>query len=384
MNLKMNMKKWMAVGLLGACVCVTTAGASVVTNKNYEWKETIASTSLENTVDDDTTESSVEETSEDEAIMYSTYLEYGEGSVFVTVNKDSNESEEETGNEIEDIDNLEEVQDTTEEPEAEESTEPEEEVTESAMLNTGILSSQNLIDACFTGEEKTQIMAGEHFELRVTFHNASEKEMKKTDISLMNQALTECEESVGDLSFGNYVQIIVEKRTDEASTWETLTSFNEAVKVQIDIKNDYQVAGATYYLVELMDDSYEMHEDEDLYMETLTCEISGSHAFGLCCKEQEEAVVTPEPTEQPSFIEQIFTGDLCLWHMFMCGTFVIGFTWILAINSTKKRTIFLVTTAVLLIVMGILGSCSYDWPFAIVFLVILALLHLLRLLKNKK
>lgn len=382
----MNMKKWMAVGLLGACVCVTTAGLSVAANKSYEWKQSIASTSMDETVlEGDAEESGEDALSEDEAIMYSSYLKYGEGSVFVTVNKDSNDSEEESGTEIEDIDNLEEVQEATEQPVEEETAEPEEDVAaDSTMSNTGILSSKNLIDACFTEDEKTQIMAGAHYELRVTFHNASEKEMKKTDISLMNQALEECEENVGDLSFGNYVQIIVEKRTDAASKWETLTSFNEGVKVQVDIKSDYQVAGATYYLVELMDDSYEMHEDEDMYMETFTSEISGSHAFGLCCKEQEEELVTPEPTKQPSFVEQIFTGDLCLWHMFMCGTFVIGFTWILAINSTKKRTIFLGVIAVLMIAMGVFGSCSYDWPFAIAFLVILALLHLLRLLKNKK
>lgn len=399
MKKKMNFRKKMIAGML----CMALGSSMALGNAEFcdaKMQDRLAFTeetvAYEDTTEEttDTAEEATTETTDgteinEEPVLNSTYFAYGEGCIFVTVNKDSNDTEEtsEETTELDNVDNLEELEETETPEETPEAQSVTEETDYAAnMVNTGITSGKALIDACLTEEEKQTVIGGANQELRVTFHNAQEDELKKNEVSELGDALNEYQESMDGFCFSNYVQITFEKRNLETGKWETMKELLQPVSVELDILSEVRVSGYEYYLIKLGENGSELLEDDDQYMETITCEVDGSYTFGLCYvdKEEEETVeTTPIPTEPQGFWNRLVSDDLCLWHWFTCAILVIGLTWIAAINRVKIRRIFLIVMSVICIAMAILGHCSWDIPVTISAIVLMILLHVARVFYDK-
>lgn len=372
-----------AAGILCAMLGMSTVSMAFGTMDSVDLKENIALTGL-TTQESATPEATAGATTElkDEEILESSYYAYGEGCFFITLNKDSGSATKEADSvTTSNIDNPEESTNApTDTPEAT-STADETDSTDATetMLNTGIISSTALIDACVSQEEKDAVAAGANMELRVTFHNATENEIDEKDVSLMGEALDDYMASNPSFSFGNYVQITFEKKNSTTGKWETLEELNSPVEVCVDITSDYQNKNGSYCAVQLKGDTYEKLEDKDEYAQVITFSTDRSSIYGICCDEKvEEETATPIPTSKPNFWNRLTSDTICLWHWFSLAIFIAGVTWLLAINSFRIRTIFLIVVEIISILLAIMGSCKFDWPLAILFMLVMLGIYIAR------
>lgn len=311
---------------------------------------------------------------EDVKISSTTYINYGEGGVLVNVIKDSASSEEDTEQaEENDIDNEEETQATTTE---EVSTEEDSLAQGFSMNNTYICSSVELVDACLSEEEKNEVIAGGTKELRITVHVASEEELKQRQLEEIGTAMDDYMLATTGLSFCNYLQITVEKKDAETGKWKKMKNFETPVKISVDILPEFQNEKGSFQMLVPNGKVYDLLDDEDTYGQTITFSMRGTGIYALCYQvEIEENNTTPAPTSKPSFVGKLVTSDLCLWHWFMCAFFIIGLTWVAAINAKKKRVIFMGIMDVIFLICAILGRCLYCWCFLAAFVIILFLIH---------
>lgn len=314
---------------------------------------------------------------EDVKITSTTYINYGEGGVLVNVIKDSGSEEDAEQAGENDVDNEEETQTTTTPEETEEvSAEEDSSAQGLSMNNTYICSSVELVDACLSEEEKNEVIAGGTKELRVTVHVASEEELKQRQLEEIGTAMDDYMLATTGLSFCNYLQITVEKKDTETGKWKKMKNFETPVKISVDILPEFQNERGSFQMLVPNGNVYDLLDDEDTYGQTITFSMRGTGIYALCYQvEIEENSTTPAPTSKPSFVGELVTSDLCLWHWFMCAFFIIGLTWVAAINAKKKRVIFMGIMDVIFFICAILGRCLYCWCFLVAFVVILFLIH---------
>lgn len=343
----------------------------IATTQNTDYSTETTTTEQPNV---DTADASIEDTK----IANTTYINYGEGGVLVNVIKDSASSEENTNDVAEnDVDNVEETQtsvtpEVTEEPASEEETSGQ----MSPMNNTYIYSSVELVDACLSEEEKAAVIAGGTKELRVTIHVATEDELKQRKLEQIGTAMDDYMLATTGLSFCNYLKITVEKKDSETGKWKKLKNFNTPVEVSVDILPELQSDTGSFKMLAPNGNVYDLLDDEDEYGQTITFSMRGTGVYALCYQSEiVENETTPAPTSKPSFVGKLVTSDLCLWHWFMCAFFIIGLTWVAAINAKKKRLIFMGVIDVILLVCAIIGRCLYCWCFLAAFIIILFLVH---------
>lgn len=382
-----NMKK--KISKITAGVIGIIMGSAVIFSQpeyNMDIIQDIAATQSSDLSGEDTaTNQPSEETTdledasmEDLKIANTTYINYGEGGVLVNVIKDSGDSEEDAGQaEDNDADNEEETQTTTT-PEATEETSVEKENSEQgfSMDNTYICSSVELVDACLSEEEKNEVIAGGTKELRVTIHVTTEEELKQKELEKIGMAMDDYMLATTGLSFCNYLQIKVEKKNPETGKWNKMKNFETPVEISVDILPEFQSEKGFFQMLAPNGNVYDLLDDEDTYGQTITFSMRGTGIYALCYQaEIAENETTPAPTARPSFFGKLLTSDLCLWHWFMCAFFIIGLTWVAAINAKKKRVIFMGIMDVILLVCAVLGRCLYCWCFLVAFVIILFLLH---------
>lgn len=380
------------IGKIAAGVMGVIMGSAVILgqpnyNMSIDIKENIATTQSSDFVGEDGATDAPESVTadvsnasiDDTKITNTTYINYGEGGVLVNVIKDSPSSEqgtEQTGES--DVDSVEESQETTS-PEVTEEVMSEEELstqTSSTMSNTYISSSVELVDACLTEEEKAEVIAGGTKELRVTIHVAAEEELKQKKLEEIATAMDDYMLATTGLSFCNYLQITVEKKNAETGEWKKMKNFDTPVKVSIDILPEFQNAEGSFQMLAPNGNVYDLLDDEDTYEQTITFSMRGTGVYALCYQAPiVENQSTPAPTVKSSFLGKLMKSDLCLWHGIMIAFFIIGLTWVAAINAKKRRIIFMGVMDVLFLICAILGRCLYCWCFLVAFIIILFLVH---------
>jgi hypothetical protein len=384
--------KKIAAAMLCTMLGMTSFSMAFGTNDRMDFNEKIALTgqtgydTQESAAPTETASNGITEL-EDEEVMESTYYAYGEGCFFIMIDKgngDIAEGQDET--EKGDVDNPEEsTASPTGTPEITETPQVDSETTKDSMVNTGIMSSKALIDACATEQEKEKVEAGANLAIRVTFADVTENEMDEKDVSLMGEVLDDYMASNPNFSFGNYVKITFEKKDLTSGKWKTIDKLNSPVKLCVDIVSDYQEKNGSYCMIQLKGDTYEKLKDEDDYAQVITFSTEESSVYGVCCDEKtEKTTATPIPTKKPNFLNGLMSNTICLWHWFMVAMFIAGATWLLAINSFKIRTIFLVIMELISLLLAILGSCKLDWPLAIVFMLCMLAIHVVRTILKKK
>lgn len=314
---------------------------------------------------------------EDTKIVNTTYINYGEGGVLVNVIKDSAVSEEiGEDSDTNELDNAEKIAESVS-PEVTEEVVTEEIATQpSLMSNTYICSSVELVDACLSDEEKVEVEAGGTKELRVTIHVPTEEEIKQKKLEEIGTAMDDYMLATTGLSFCNYLQIIVEKKDAETGKWKKMKNFEKPVEVSVDIFSEYQNDKGYFQMLVPNGNVYDLLDDEDEYGQTITFAMRGTGIYALCYQAEiakEEVITTQAP--KSSFLGKLMKDDFCLWHGFMGAFFIIGFTWVAAINTKKKRVIFMTVMDALFLICAIMGRCLYCWIFLVVFIIILFLLH---------
>lgn len=371
-----------AVGVIGVII-----GSAVIFSQpeyNMDIIQDIAATqSIDPTGGDTATNqpTDIENASmEDIKIANTTYINYGEGGVLVNVIKDSQDSEEDAAQaENNDADNEEAIQTTTTpEPEVTGDTLVEEDHSAQgfSMDNTYISSSVELVNACLSEEDKNEVIAGGTKELRVTIHIAAEEEVKQRQLEEIGTAMDDYMLTTTGLSFCNYLQITVEKKNTETGKWKKMKNFEIPVEISVDILPEFQNEEGFFQMLAPNGNVYDLLDDEDMYGQTITFPMRGTGIYALCYQAKiVENETTPVPTAKPSFFGKLMTSDLCLWHWFMCAFFIIGLTWVAAINAKKKRLIFMGIMDVIFLVCAVLGRCLYCWCFLVAFVIILFLVH---------
>lgn len=247
----------------------------------------------------------------------------------------------------------------------------------SSMGNTGIASSQQLLDACLSETEKTELETGVNKEIRVVMKQMVAEGLTESQNELMEQAMKEYTKLYKGFQVGSYIKINIEKK-NENGKWKKVKELNNDIKLFIDVPKISQISDAkAYYLLQIRNGEYFITEDEDHYLETMTVTVSGA---AMCAIGYNLPVVettpTAKPATQPSYWKQMVSGDFCVWHWFDISILIIGITWLLAIESKKIRIIFLSVMSILCLIMAIMGNCGYDWPLAIGCIVVMVLVHI--------
>ena len=303
---------------------------------------------------------------EDSKLFQTTLVNYGEGCILITLRKDTvvDMDQDKTTDGDFDADNAEEIEPT------EEDTEQESVI----MKNTGINSKVELIDACLTEEEKAAVAAGSTKEIKVTFHYAKEDEIKRRKLEELATAMDDYMLATTGLTFCNYLNISVEKQDETTGKWKKIKKFNQQVEVAVDILEDYRTDQGNFCVIAPIGKTFEMREDSDEYGETFTIDIDGSGYYVLCHQDEiDQPSQTVKPTKKLNYFQKLMDEDLCLWHWFMCAFFIIGITWVAAINAKKKRLVFMIVVDVLLLACALIGRCLYDFIFLVVFVFLLFL-----------
>lgn len=282
----------------------------------------------------------------DEEIMYSSYYSYGEGCFSVEMVK-------------EDLDV------TTNGAIA------------ASMSNSGIASSQQLLDACLSEEEKAELEAGTNKEIRVVMRQMVKEGLSDKQCEILDSAMEEYTKDYNEFEVGSYIQINISKKNEEGK-WKKIKNFNNDIKLYIDIPEFAQKKEAKqYYLLQIRNGEYTITEDEDAYVETLTTSVSGSAMCGIgYTLPVAKAKPTVEPTAKPSYLHHLMNGDFCIWHWLNLSMLLISITWLLAIERKKIRIIFLSVMSILSVVMAIMGCCGYDWPIAVGCILVMVLVHI--------
>lgn len=289
----------------------------------------------------------------DEEILYSSYYSYGSGCLFVEMVKT-------------DLDV------TTNGAVA------------ASMGNSGVASSQQLLDACLSEEEKQELMAGGNKEIRVTMKQMVLEGLSDSQYELLDQAKEEYSKTYKGFQVGSYIKINISKKNEEGK-WKKV-KLNNDIKFYMDIPAISQVSEAKgYYLLQMRSGKYFLTEDEDSYLETLTASVSGS-AMCAICYTLPAAEVTPTitPAAQLTYWQHLNSGEFCVWHWFDAAIMIIGVTWLLAIDRKKIRIVFLTVMSILSVVLGIMGQCVYDLPFTIGTIALLVLIHIGKTFLQKK
>lgn len=247
----------------------------------------------------------------------------------------------------------------------------------SSMGNTGIASSQQLLDACLSETEKAELEAGANKEIRVVMKQMVEEGLTDSQNELMEQAMEEYTKTYKGFQVGSYIKISIAKK-NEKGKWKKIKELNNDIKLFIDVPQISQISDAKgYYLLQMRNGEYSLIEDEDHYLETMTVAVSGAAMCAIGYNlPVAETTPTAKPVQKPSYWNQMINGDLCVWHWFDISILIIGITWLLAIESKKIRIIFLSVVSILCLIIAIMGSCIYDWIFAIGCIVVMVLVHI--------
>lgn len=247
----------------------------------------------------------------------------------------------------------------------------------SSMGNTGIASSQQLLDACLSEAEKAELEAGANKEIRVVMKQMVAEGLTDNQNELMRQAMEEYTKTYKGFQVGSYIKISITKK-NEKGKWNKIKELNNDIKLFIDVPQISQISDAKeYYLLQMRNGEYYLTEDEDHYLETMTVTVSGA---AMCAIGYNLPVVettpTAKPSTKPSYWNQMVNGDFCVWHWFDISILIIGITWLLAIESKKIRIILLSVMSILCLIIAIMGSCVYDWILAIACIVVMVLTHI--------
>lgn len=245
------------------------------------------------------------------------------------------------------------------------------------MNNSGIVSSQQLLDACLSESEKAELEAGVNKEIRVVMKQMVVEGLTDKQYDLMEQATEEYTKLYKGFQIGSYIKLSISKKNEEGK-WKKIKKLNNDIKFYIDIPKISQIPEAKeYYLLQIKNEEYSITEDEDKYLETMTTSVNGSAmcaiGYTLPTVEATPAIV---PTAQPSYWRQMTSGDFCIWHWFDISIVIIGITWLLAVESKKIRIVFLSVMSIFCIVLAIMGRCVYDWPLAIGSIILMILTHI--------
>lgn len=316
---------------------------SIDSSGGAEWEETGENTGLTQYTEE---ELGYATEFKDEEILYSSYYSYGEGCFSVELVK-------------EDLDV------TTKGAIA------------TSMSNSGIVSSQQLLDACLSEAEKAELEAGVNKEIRVVMKQMVVEGLTDKQYDLMEQATEEYTKTYSGFQTGSYIKINITKKNEEGK-WKKIKELNNDIKIYIDVPKISQISEAKeFYLLQIRNNEYSIVEDEDNYLETMTVSVSGSAmcAIGYTLPVVE---ITPTvvPTSQPTYWGQMTSGDFCVWHWFDISILVIGITWLLAVDSKKIRIVFLAVMSIICIILAIMGRCVYDWPLSAGCIVLMILVHM--------
>lgn len=305
----------------------------------------------------------------DENILESTYYSYGKGCLFVSIEKENEQLVDEDS------------ETTTVSDGAVQGDVSTGAAISNGMENTGIVSSTELVKACFTKEEQRALINGENKELRIFIRNKNENDVNEDVLASIEDAVEFYRGENEGFSFGDYISFVVKKKNAEGK-WEKIKKFNSGLRIYLDIPKHMQIETGSYCLISVHGDEKELLEDANSYGNVLTFSLERSAVYGLACVipvEGEEEVVSEPVAEQSAFAlfwERMNNEKFCLWHWFDISVLIIGMTWVAAINSKKKRTIFFGIMSVIAIVLAIMGHCEFDWPFAIVTILIMLVIHL--------
>ena len=402
MKRRHKMKKEILRLLLGGVLCAGVMGTQFPSvHKTVELQEMMKYTSMTETEEDLESETSedgevtsdfesgeISEYIEDENILFSEYYAYGQGCLFVTIEKDTDTYEETEESEDITSETEEDVTldtDTAEEEESEtgtdEQSEEEETATEEAdtekvvnsMENTGIVSSVNLVEACLTKEEQLELVNGANKELRVTIRSIDESKLKSNKMSSLHSAENELE----DYSFGECYRFTIRKKEADG-TWKKISKFYKDLEIFLDIPSELQEKNAEYSLIQLEKEGYNLIPDTDNYGVIMTVKVDSSSELKMCYKTKgnKKVETTPAPVEKKSFWTKLNEDEFCLWHWFDFSILIIAITWIVAINGKKARTIFMAIMSVITITNAIMGHCGWDWPLAVGVIILMVLVYI--------
>lgn len=227
-------------------------------------------------------------------------------------------------------------------------------------VSYGVVSSQQVIDGCLTEEEKLRVANGDSVDIRVIVSRKTDTGITEDDRQKITEAGDQLGQSVPGLNLGEYLDIQLDKRINGAE-WENIAQADQDIEITIDIPDDLQFDGTTYFIIRCHNGECVTLKDLDDDPKTITISTAYFSSYALFYTKSDQETVEDA-------IIQVQKSSSCMWHVFMIVALAAYVIVQFGIEEERRKRIrwpMFIGFTVMMLVFLILGSCSLDLPFAI-------------------
>lgn len=236
-----------------------------------------------------------------------------------------------------------------------------------------VVDTQAVISACLTEEEQAQVEQGSKVEIRLLVEKKPDSEVTEEEKQEISATQKEMAKQIKGLTFGQYVDIQLDKRIDEGD-WDSIPEASDNIDIIVDIPVEIQYEGATYYIIRDHNGSCSV-----LYnlMQSYTQMKISTRYFSTYA-----ILYTQEDTEVTELMKE---ADSCLYHIYIVVACILCILLLFLMRRKKEKKeekkkdnkkdnkkvnlylscIVSVAAILIYILLAYLGSCSLDLPAAV-------------------
>ena len=267
----------------------------------------------------------------------------------------------------------------------------DEEGQESANAIKGLIltSCDNVIKSCLTEEEIKAVEKGEKIEIVLTVQKM-DTVVSKSDKKQIEKAAATMEQQIPGLTVGQYVDISVMKKIGSAD-WKKLSKLNDEMEISIDVPDELEKDGRSYFIMRNHDGSCYLLDDQDDQADTITIRTGLFSTYAIMYTDIATSQWSQNATQ--SLNEGAIRGEadaVCHWHFMILALLVIFVVllYVMRKSSLAVRLSMLAVNAVSGLAFAMVGTCNLDWICFILDMIIsivaLFLVSRVRQIKDKE
>lgn len=183
-------------------------------------------------------------------------------------------------------------------------------VSDEYRYTAGVADTVAVANAVLTQEQKKIVNDGETIEIRVEVKDISEQ-VAMQDKDTIEEGLKAGKAGLLDLTLGSYVDISMYIRIGYGD-WDAITRTGDPIEVVIEIPEELQYDGGTYYIARSHEGKYTLLDDLDNEPDTITIKTELFSTYAIAYKQVLETSVTGTNAATDYFVSHLRTASI-LW-----------------------------------------------------------------------
>lgn len=142
-----------------------------------------------------------------------------------------------------------------------------------------IKSLPNVIKACLNNDDLNSVKSGSNIRIRLKIDKLAENIPQKEKDEMM-AAFAKFAPEVDGLTFGDYIDVSLEMQVDDGE-WTKLHDLNEEIEIEMDVPENLQKDGRTFWVMRNHEGECDMLDDIDSVQNTVTFKTKLFSAYAL-------------------------------------------------------------------------------------------------------